>query len=341
MTDPQSLISNCTTEAELSDLEQLIATRRFELGIGKYSAAKIYNVRHIETDIIAYTGSTIKELKLRWSGHKSFFINCPDTVWAKYVAVNGGPDAFRIELVKHCPCRSLTDLLAIEKKCIDEFQPVCNLMLTAPSNVEKKWICFARKLLSARAASLVLPNDAIDVIKAALELNDKLTEEVWTPLCCYMLVPDHLQHAIHICCEMGVQFENKGKMSSWIESSNKAADSIKGLCSVLGLENSLDTFKVVSEERILNSIAEIQMLCRDFREIIKCETSTSKSDDVVKQVRLDINKVLFKWSGVKLASGMRSRFRGDGSRKRPYRYNFRMSPADPALQALAQMVKAI
>lgn len=117
------------TVLEVDDIEAALEDRKFALGIGRYSQAKIYLVRHLVTGVVAYVGSTIKPLEIRWGGHRGFFKHSPNSIWSMYVNDNGGPEQFAIELVKEYPCRTFNDLLQEERRQISELNPVCNVFL--------------------------------------------------------------------------------------------------------------------------------------------------------------------------------------------------------------------
>lgn len=89
----------------LKKLQEVLDDRAFDLGISKYSSGKIYGIRHKRTKQLAYTGSTIKSLKSRWSGHVSFFKTNPNSTWTRFINQNGGPNMFAIELVETYPCK--------------------------------------------------------------------------------------------------------------------------------------------------------------------------------------------------------------------------------------------
>ena len=114
---------------DLGEIETALEARKFALGIGRYSEAKIYLVRHLVSGIIAYVGSTIKPLQIRWGGHRGSFKSNPHSVWSKYVHDNGGPDQFAIELVEEYPCMSFDELLDKEREHIRKLNPVCNVIM--------------------------------------------------------------------------------------------------------------------------------------------------------------------------------------------------------------------
>ena len=114
---------------EVGEIEAALDKRKFALGIGRYSQAKIYLVRHLATGVVAYVGSTIKPLEIRWGGHKGFFKLSPQSVWSKYVFENGGPEQFAIELIEEYPCQSFNELLKQERRRIRELDPVCNVIM--------------------------------------------------------------------------------------------------------------------------------------------------------------------------------------------------------------------
>lgn len=113
----------------LERFSNAIQERRFVLGIGKFIKSSIYLVRAVDTDIVAYVGSTTRSLKARWAGHENFFKTNPYSKWTIYVVEHGGVQNFRIELVEEFPCRSFQELLEREKHFIHSLEPVCNVAM--------------------------------------------------------------------------------------------------------------------------------------------------------------------------------------------------------------------
>ena len=118
-------------KAALDELSARIEKRRYDLGIGLYCRASIYLVRLKSTQVVAYVGSTTRSLHTRWQGHLSFFKTSPNSKWASFVADNGGPEKFRIELVEKSDFRTREELLSRERHFIAHLRPICNIIMTA------------------------------------------------------------------------------------------------------------------------------------------------------------------------------------------------------------------
>lgn len=114
------------TITEVLELQDVLDEKKFVLGISKYGKGKIYGIWNIVTGELAYVGSTIKVLRNRWSGHKSFFKTSPNSAYTQYIMSQGGAANFFIKLIEDYPCKSFAELLAKEKYHINSLKPICN-----------------------------------------------------------------------------------------------------------------------------------------------------------------------------------------------------------------------
>lgn len=125
------------TEKGNKEIVQAVAKRSFSLGTLPCCQGKIYKIVQLDMqEIVAYIGSTIKQLSQRWSGHKSFFIQCPNAGWTKYVLSRGGVMNFKIVLLEQYPCHTKKELLDREAFHINSLNPVCNIALRKATSEE-------------------------------------------------------------------------------------------------------------------------------------------------------------------------------------------------------------
>ena len=142
-------LKNSSAE-EISIIKSALIDREFDLGIGRYSKAKVYGCYNLSDDSIFYVGSTIKAVKTRWSGHIAFFKQCPSSSWTQHIMSNGGPDNFELRLIEAYPCRSFKELLAREKSYIASLKPICNIAMN--DRLTKKGALLQKKEVKKQAA---------------------------------------------------------------------------------------------------------------------------------------------------------------------------------------------
>ncbi len=145
----QREIDKIISKESISVLQDYLSKRLPELIAIDYSAGKIYMIVHKITRKLAYIGSTIHGLHVRFSGHKSFSTNNPRSRYAQYIQAAGGHEAFEMVLIENYPCNSLKELIDREMTFIRKDQPPCNSQINKVEEVaienftktEKNLIC--------------------------------------------------------------------------------------------------------------------------------------------------------------------------------------------------------
>lgn len=329
MDEIQTLL-NQMNPAQLDRLKTLIVEREFALGAGKYSTAKVYNVIHNKTGVIAYTGSTIKELSLRWAGHKSFFKMCPDSAWSQYVAQNGGPEEFSIVLIKNCPCRSLRELLEIERDCITTYEPVCNVMLTALRDTEVKWEKLTRKLLMRDTEQQLLKRDAVHL---QVKILPSFLQDNESVLLAILGSEPARRFFINCLAEVGIPLQQTRFRSE--APTEKQLEYIRQLCTLLGLSHSRDQSSTVDQNVLNAQLDNLATVVKQYQTDLNVRQSTAnrnvdvqpeKSKTPAQVLKLNIDTVLKHFSGTYL-KGSFTRSRSNGQ-VRQYKYKIETLDSD-------------
>ena len=317
--------------SQIAQLKAFIVDREFELGIGQYCTAKTYNIIHKVTGVIAYTGSTIKPLKDRWSGHRSYFKKCPTDAWSGYVADHGGPESFEIVLIKRCPCRTFSELLAIERDCIATYNPVCNIMMRKPSEIELNRDSSANKLdMREHRRERRRQKDQIDAIHFQRKVMKDIPEIFEDRFQKVIENKSSRRSLLNGLAELKVPLVN-ADYSKEIASAEDL-DIIRKICQTIGINHSHDMMTVVAEDIIQQNIQELDSLVKTYqkkRDILP-STARTKQTSLVHILKLNLDTVLKDFAGTKL-KGEASRSRKTG---RVRRYEYKLMGSDPQVSEI-------
>ena len=302
---------------QLKEIDKFINSRLFKLNLAKYSSGKIYNVKHKETGIVAYTGSTIQELPTRWSGHRSFFKSNPKSKWTKYVVDNGGPEAFEIMLVKMFPCRSLKELLNEERRCIDEFKPPCNTNLLTTIKIKKEtkkemplkmWTCDYDLLFNN--ADELTEDQRIRILDFMEDCrNRNLVMNLWSES--------------HLDCDT-VEDIIENAFEYLTPSDISVVKGVRKFCSLLGLTSTHDYDTLITEETLTANLEPLTTLVNELQGQLKIKPSTSSSTKTKrsKVLKLNLDTILIEFAGTKLL-GTPTRLQKGKVRERIYEYRLK------------------
>lgn len=95
---------------------------------------------------------------------------------------------------------------------------------------------------------------------------------------------------------------------------------VKKICRLLGLLSTHDTETIVSETTLQENQKELQEVVNDMQETLKLKTSSSKSDNAVKVLKLNIDTILQDFAATKL----KGKATWSGHKIRKYQYTIRV-----------------
>lgn len=351
------------TILEVGEIEAALDKRKFALGIGRYSQAKIYLVRHLATGVVAYVGSTIKPLEIRWGGHKGFFNSSPQAVWSKYVFDNGGPEQFAIELIEEYPCQSFNELLQQERRRIRELDPVCNvIMRTSVDDMPQQAIIKKDVHTVNYAETLDISEEQYSEVKTDFNLASyqkywfknvcpfaKSLDQTSTSRIFESIVSDKHRRKQFVWAVLTLQPEWMQSLREcrWIKfkvssQDEKTVVEMSNLAHDLGLTNFFEE-SVLSDAKLLLHKDALLLRLTDLKKQFKLRIRQPKEVNL-QTLRLALGSILFAFCGVELETKRKRTSKGkkeNGKRNYNDLYEFRLINKDTFMKNVLARLQEI